>query len=79
MGEIIAGLLVVIVGGYILVMFGNVVIQSFRDKRVRDDLLSDPHVRNPNRFHKRAFATLAALLLTFSVMLIVRGLFDLGS
>lgn len=79
MGEIIAGLLVVLVGGYIFVMFGNVVLQSIRDNRVRDDLLSDPHVRNPTRLHRLAFAALAALLLAFSVMLIVRGLSHFGS
>jgi hypothetical protein len=71
--------LLLLVGGFILLMFGNVVVQSFRDKRVRNDLLSDPHVRNPNRFHKLAFASLAALLLAFSGMLILRGLSDLGS
>ncbi len=74
MGEIIAGLLVVIVGGYILLMFGNIVIQSFWDKRVRDDLLSDPHLRNPTLFHKLAFAGLAALLLVFAGWLVLRGL-----
>lgn len=74
MGEIIAGLLVVIVGGYILVMFGNVVIQSLWNKRVRDDLLSDPHVKNPTIFHKLAFAVLAALLLWFAGWLVLRGL-----
>jgi hypothetical protein len=74
MGGIIAGLLVVLVGGYILLMFGNVVIQSFWDKRVRDDLLSDPRVRAPTLFHKLAFAGLAALLLMFAGWLVLRGL-----
>lgn len=79
MGEIIAGLLVVLVGGYILVMFGNVVIQSFRDRRVRDDLLSDPRVRNPTLFHKLAFAGLAALLLLFAGWLVLRGVSVMAS
>lgn len=74
MGEIIAELLVVIVGGYSLLMFGNVVLQSFRDKSVRDDLLSDSYVRNPTLFHKLAFAGLAALLLVFAAWLVLRGL-----
>lgn len=78
MTNIVSGVLLLPLGGYILVMFGNVVLQSFRDKRVRDDLLSSPHLRNPTRLHKLIFAAMAALLLAFSAMLIVRGVSDLG-
>ncbi|MCV9938712.1 hypothetical protein OIU35_20385 [Boseaceae bacterium BT-24-1] len=79
MTNLISGIALLVVGGYMFVMFGNVILQSIRDKRARDDLLSDPHVRNPTRSHRLAFGALAALLLTFSVMLIVRGLSRFGS
>ncbi len=74
MTNIVSGLVALVLGGYILLMFGNVVLQSFRDKRVRDDLLSDSHVRNSTLFHKLAFAGLAALLLVFAAWLVLRAL-----
>lgn len=79
MTNIVSGLVALVFGGYILLMFGNVVLQSFRDKRVRDHLLSAPRLRNPTRLHKVIFAAMAALLLAFSIMMIARGVSDLGA
>lgn len=79
MTKVVSHAALILIGGYIFVAFGNLVLQSLRDKQARDELLSSPHLRNPTRFHKLAFAALAALLLAFAVMLIARGVSDLGS
>ncbi len=77
MTNVASGALLLLVGGYIFVMYGNVVFQSFRDQRVRDDLLNSPHLIRPTPLHKIVFAALAALLLAFAGWLIVKGLSDL--
>jgi len=71
--EFMDGIIKIAVGGFICIVFGQLLIRSLWDRETRATFLSSPHVWHPTRLHKVGFALLALLLVAFAVMLIWAG------
>jgi uncharacterized membrane protein YhaH (DUF805 family) len=78
MDEVLTGIARVAFGGFILLSFGLIAVRSLWNKAVRDELLSDPHLRNPSMFHRIMFALIGLTLLAAAAALTISGLARLG-
>lgn len=73
MNDIIEGIIKLALGGFICVIFGQMVVQSLWNRDARAELLSSPHLRNPTLLQKVAFAILSLVLLAFGGWLLWSG------